>query len=64
METYVLLVLNVMEWVNHSWTTLSVDLIIKSFIQCGIGSTMTGEYHNYLKELLENGKPHLINNIP
>ena len=34
---------------------LTEEQIISSFIQCGIGSTTTGNFHNYLKELLENG---------
>ena len=46
---------SVLGWVSKSWLLLSEEQIIKSFPQCGIGSTTTGSYHNYLKEMLENG---------
>ena len=45
----------VFEWISNSWNNLSSEIIIKSFTECGIGATVTGSFHNYLKEALENG---------
>jgi hypothetical protein len=45
----------VLDWVAQAWASLTEDQIVKSYVQCGIGSTATGDYHSYLRELLENG---------
>ena len=46
----------VLGWIADAWAQLPEDQIARSFIQCGVGSRVTGDYHNYLKEMIENGK--------
>jgi hypothetical protein len=45
----------VLDWIAQSWAKISVDLLVSSFIKCGVGSRSTVDYHSYLKEILENG---------
>ncbi len=45
----------VFEWISKAWILLDKSLVIKSFTECGIGERVTGAFHNYLKETLENG---------
>ena len=44
----------VIPWISSSWIQFPAESIILSFVSCGVGTRDINQYHNYLREMLEN----------